>query len=306
MKKIHIQEVVTRDGFQIEGNFIPTEEKISLLNRLSNVGFSRIEVSSFVSPKAVPMLRDAKEVVAAIEKNPDVTYVCLVPNARGAETALSTDIDEINFVMSASETHNLANVRKTHEQSLEELATISSLIKGSTLKLNGSIATTFGCPYEGDVSEKTLFSVIEGYLKRNVMSVTLADTTGMANPAQVEALLGKVRSKWPELEVTLHFHNTRGMGFTNVLAGIRAGVNRYDAALGGLGGCPFAAGATGNICTEDLVHMLHAMGHETTVDLDELLGIAKDLPTIVGHDVPGQVIKAGKISDLHQAPTLSS
>ena len=305
MKKIHIQEVVTRDGFQIEGNFVPTEEKISLLNRLSRVGFSRIEVSSFVSPKAVPMLRDAIEVIAGIEKYPDVTYVCLVPNARGAETALSTDIEEINFVMSASETHNLANVRKTRQESLQELADISSLIEGSSIKLNGSIATSFGCPYEGEVSEETLFSVIEAYLKRGVMSVTLADTTGMANPTQVEALLTKVKSKWPELELTLHFHNTRGMGFPNVLAGIRAGVDRYDSALGGLGGCPFAAGATGNICTEDLVHMLHAMGYETDVDLDELLKIAKDLPDIVGHDVPGQVTKAGKISDLHPVPQAS-
>lgn len=305
MKKIHIQEVVTRDGFQIEENFIPTEEKISLLNRLSRVGFSRIEVSSFVSPKAVPMLRDASEVVAGIEKHPGTTYVCLVPNARGAETALSTDIEEINFVMSASETHNLANVRKTRQESLQELADISSLIKSSPIKLNGSIATSFGCPYEGEVSEETLFSVIESYLERGVMSVTLADTTGMANPTQVEALLTKVKRKWPELELTLHFHNTRGMGFPNVLAGIRAGVDRYDSALGGLGGCPFAAGATGNICTEDLVHMLHAMGFKTDVDLDELLKIAKDLPDIVGHDVPGQVTKAGKISDLHPVPQLS-
>jgi hydroxymethylglutaryl-CoA lyase len=305
MKKIHIQEVVTRDGFQIEDRFIPTKEKIALLNRLSKVGFSRIEVSSFVSQKAVPMLRDAKEVVTGIEKNPDVAYVCLIPNARGAEDALSTNIDEINFVMSASESHNMANVRKTHEQSLAELGNIYSLIKGSSIKLNGSIATSFGCPYEGVVSEETLFSVIEGYLERGVMSVTLADTTGMANPTQVESLLKKVKRKWPELELTLHFHNTRGMGFPNVLAGIRAGVDRYDSALGGLGGCPFAAGATGNICTEDLVHMLHEMGHETNVNLDELLKIAKDLPNIVGHDVPGQVIKAGKISDLHPVPQMS-
>jgi hydroxymethylglutaryl-CoA lyase len=305
MKKIYIQEVVTRDGFQIEGKFVPTEEKILLINRLSKMGFSRIEVSSFVSPKAVPMLRDAIEVVGAIERNPDVTYVCLVPNARGAETALSTDIDEINFVMSASETHNLANIRKTKEQSLGELVNISSLIKGSLLKLNGTIATSFGCPYEGGISEKTIFSLIEGYLERNVMSVTLADTTGMANPTQVELLLTKVKDTWPELELALHFHDTRGMGFTNVLAGISAGVDRFDSALGGLGGCPFAAGATGNICTEDLVHMLHAIGYETNVDLDGLLSIAKDLPNIIGHNVPGQVIKSGKISDLHPKPILA-
>lgn len=305
MKKIHIQEVVTRDGFQIEGSFIPTEEKIGLLNRLSKIGLSRIEVSSFVSPKAVPMLRDAINVVAAIERNPSVTYVCLVPNTRGAEIALSTDIDEINFVMSASETHNLANIRKTIEQSLRELTNISSLIKGSSLKLNGSIAASFGCPYEGDISEKKLFSLITKYLELGIMSVTLADTTGMANPTQVESLLTKVKTTWPELELTLHFHNTRGMGLTNVLAGIRAGVDRYDASLGGLGGCPFAAGATGNICTEDLVHMLHVLGHGTNVDLDGLLSIAKDLPSIVGHNVPGQVIKSGKISDLHPIPNFS-
>lgn len=197
MKAIHIQEVVTRDGFQIEERFIPTEEKIGLLNTLSKIGLSRIEVSSFVSPRVVPMLRDAINVVAAIERDPSVTYVCLVPNTRGAEIALSRDIDEINFVMSASETHNLANTRKTIEQSLRELTNISSLIRGTVLRLNGSIATSFGCPYEGDISKKKLFSIIEGYLERGVMSVTLADTTGMANPTQVESLLTKVRETWP-------------------------------------------------------------------------------------------------------------
>jgi len=173
------------------------------------------------------------------------------------------------------------------------------MLKGSDVKINGSLGTSFGCPFEGEVSEDSVLSFIERYLELGVSSITLADTTGMAHPKQVNQLAEKVRKNWPDLPVTLHFHNTRGMGLANVLEGIRAGINRYDASFGGIGGCPFAPGATGNICTEDLVHMLQLMGYETGVDLDALIAAAKELEKIIGRELPVQVIKARKITDLH-------
>lgn len=300
--RIYIQEVVTRDGFQIEPSFVSTDEKISLINELSQIGLAKIEVTSFVSPKAVPNLRDAEEVMSGIRRDSAVTYVALVPNARGAERAIACGMDEINLVMSGSETHNQANVRRSCEESLKGFAEVIHIAKGSDVLINGTIATSFGCPFEGGIPPVRVLSFIERYLELGMNSITLADTTGMAHPKQVKELSQEVRKKWPTIPLTLHFHNTRGMGLANVLAGVEAGVFRYDSALGGLGGCPFAPGATGNICTEDLVHMLQIMGYETGVDIDLLLDIARKLPNIVGHDVPGQVAKAGKITDLHPTP----
>jgi len=301
-ERIFIHDVVARDGLQIEPVFVPTERKIELIDLLSASGVAKIEATSFVSPKAVPNLRDAAEVMAGIRRNPAVTYVALVPNARGAERALAAAVDEIVLVVSVSETHNRANVRRSVVESFSGFGEVFDVVRGSRLSVVGALATSFGCPFEGVIPEQQVLDGVARYVDLGVSGVTLADTTGMANPRQVEELTGKVRARWPGLDLALHFHNTRGMGLANVLAGLAVGVNRYEGCLGGLGGCPFAPGATGNICTEDLVHMLQAMGYDTGVDLEALLVASRRLGEIVAHDLPGQVVKAGRSTDLHRPP----
>ena len=299
-KRVYINEVAVRDGFQSEPDFVPTEQKIAIVNRLARTGLAKIEVTSFVSPKAIPNLRDAADVMRGIDRVPGVTYVALVPNEKGCERALEAKVDEINLVMSIGEKHNLANMRMTCEQSLEQFRRVMQLTKGSDVRVNGSIATAFGCPFEGDQSVERVLWAAAQYADMGMDSVTLADTTGMAHPAQVSEVVTAFFNDHPYVPLTLHFHNTRGMGLANALAGVAAGAVSFDASLGGIGGCPFAPGATGNICTEDLVHMLESSGIPTGVDLDALLAVARDLPAIVGHDVPGQVLKAGKRTDLHR------
>jgi hydroxymethylglutaryl-CoA lyase len=299
---IVIQEVGPRDGFQIEPAWVETSSKISLIDACSEAGFSRIEVSSFVSPTAVPMLRDAAEVFAKIRRKPGVTYVALVPNLEGARRAIAANANELNLVVSASETHNLANMRMTRDQSLRTFNQIAESVLAPQITLNGTVATAFGCPFEGKQPVETVMDIVSRYLRLGVQGITLADTTGMANPRQVAELVRLTLSQIPSNALTLHFHNTRGMGLANVLAAYQAGARRFDASFGGLGGCPFAPGATGNICTEDLVHMCHEMSLPTGIDLGAVMGIARRLPALLGHDVPGQVIKAGRSHDLHPMP----
>jgi hydroxymethylglutaryl-CoA lyase len=296
------QEVSPRDGLQIEPVWVPTADKIRLIDAFSRTGFSRIEVSSFVSPKAVPALADAADVFAGIARNPDVVYVALVPNLRGAERAVQAGADELNLVMSAGETHNLANMRMTGEQSFAAFAEIVKSVRATDVTLNGTVATAFGCPFEGDQPDDKILALVLRYLDLGVHGITLADTTGMANPVQVERLVGKVLALAGPDRLTLHFHNTRGLGLANVLAAHRAGARRFDAALGGLGGCPFAPGASGNICSEDAIAMAEEMGIPTGIDLPALIALSRTLPALLGHDVPGQVMKAGRVGDLHPAP----
>jgi hydroxymethylglutaryl-CoA lyase len=297
-----VQEVAPRDGLQIEPKWVETADKIALINDLSRAGFSRIEAGSFVSPKAIPALRDGEEVFLGIQRQPGVTYVALVPNLKGAERALSAYADELNMVMSASQTHNLANMRMRCEQSLVAFADIVSMARGTSLSLNATVATTFGCPFEGVISEDRVMQIVDAYLELGVQGISLADTTGMANPRQVHRLVQRVLTRMPASMLTLHFHNTRGLGLSNVLAAYEAGARRFDASLGGLGGCPFAPGASGNICTEDLVNMCDEMGIHTGIDLPHLLEMSRRLPALLGHEMPGQVAKAGRNSDLHPAP----
>lgn len=303
--RIFIHDVVARDGFQIEPSWIPTERKIEIVDLLSQTGVAKIEATSFVSPKAVPNLRDAAEVMAGIRRNPEVTYVALVPNARGAERALAAKVDEIVLVVSASETHNRANVRRSVGESFGGFGEVFDVLRGSATAAVGAIATAFGCPFEGVVSDARVLDCVARYVDLGVAGVTFGDTTGVANPAQVDRLVRAVAKRFPGLALTLHFHNTRGMGLANVVAGLGAGVVRFEGCLGGLGGCPFAPGATGNVCTEDVVHMLESMGCDTGVDLDRLLAASRRLREIVGHELPGQVVKAGKASDRHPVPAES-
>ncbi|HLX24268.1 MAG TPA: hydroxymethylglutaryl-CoA lyase [Usitatibacter sp.] len=305
--RLYINDVAVRDGFQIEKAFVPTATKVELINQLSRTGLHKIEVTSFVSPKAVPALADANEVLAAIERVPGVIYVALVPNVRGVQNAAATakKPDEVNGVISASETHNRANINRTHEQSLAELPTMVKVAHEAGLKITMSLSTTFGCPFEGHVHEDVVLDFVERFIDAGIDGISLADTTGMANPRQVRELAGRVLDQFPppdETFYTLHFHNTRGMGLANVIAGIEAGVRSFDGSVSGLGGCPFAPGATGNICTEDMVNMLEDMGYDTRVDLAKLLAVARRIPNVVGHDVPGQVMKAGQTLELHDPP----
>ena len=302
MTRIFFNEVVTRDGFQIEPEFIPTDAKVALVDALSACGFAKIEVTSFTSAKAIPALRDAEEVMGRIVRAPGVEYTVLVPNLRGAERALQARADELNLVMSTSETHNLANLRMPREKSFAGLKEVIALAAGRAA-INVSLSTCFGCPVEGDLPQDEVLRWADRFARLDVRGLTICDTTGMAHPLQVarmaQALIGRFGDA---LQLTFHFHNTRGMGLANVLAAVQAGIVRFDGSLGGLGGCPYAPGASGNICSEDAIHMLDAMAHDTGIDVARLLATARELPRIVGHGVPGQLAKAGLITDLHPAP----
>ncbi|MDR5828522.1 hydroxymethylglutaryl-CoA lyase [Caballeronia sp. LP006] len=300
--RLLVQEVAPRDGLQIESKWVETADKIALIDGLSACGFTRIEAGSFVSPKAIPALRDGEAVFKGIERQEGVIYVALVPNVKGAQRALDANADELNLVMSASQTHNRANMRMSCEASLEGFGDIVALAQGTKAMLNATVATAFGCPFEGHIDEDRVVSIVRAYRELGIDGITLADTTGMANPRQVARLVTRVLEQVPASALTLHFHNTRGLGLANVLAAYNAGARRFDAALGGLGGCPFAPGASGNICSEDLVNMCDEMGIPTGVDLQKLITLSRTLPALVGHDVPGQVAKAGRNCDLHPVP----
>jgi hydroxymethylglutaryl-CoA lyase len=303
MKRVFFNEVVTRDGFQMEPEFVPTHAKIALIDALSECGFAKIEVTSFTSAKAIPMLRDAEEVMGRIRRVPGVEYTVLVPNLRGAERALQARADELNLVMSTSETHNLANLRMPREKSLAALTEVIRLVDGRT-PINVSLSTCFGCPMEGEVPLDEVLRWAGHFATLGVRGLTICDTTGMAHPLQVSRMVEALQRSFAGMQLTLHFHNTRGMGLANVLAAVQGGIVRFDGSLGGLGGCPYAPGASGNVSSEDAVHMLHAMGYDTGIDVQRLLAVARGLPQLVGHDVPGQLAKAGLITDLHPAPPI--
>jgi hydroxymethylglutaryl-CoA lyase len=303
--RLFIQEVATRDGFQNEARFIETDDKIALIDRLSACGFAKIEVTSFTSPRAIPALRDAEAVMHRIVRAPGVVYTVLVPNVRGAERALSCDVDEVNLVMSVSESHNRANLRMSRSESFAQLRDVIEVVSKTRVAINVSLSTAFGCPMEGDVPEEEVLWWVARFAELGVHGVTLCDTTGMAYPNQVRQLAQRTREQFAALETTLHFHNTRGMALANTMAALDAGIDRFDASLGGLGGCPYAPGATGNVCTEELVHMLELNGYDTGVDLTRALEASASLPGLIGHDVPSQLLKAGRRLDLHPAPEAS-
>jgi hydroxymethylglutaryl-CoA lyase len=301
-----VQEVSPRDGLQIEPTWVETADKIALIDQLSLAGFSRIEAGSFVSPKAIPALRDGEQVFQGIERRPGVIYVALIPNLKGAQRAIESRADELNLVMSASQTHNLANMRMRCEASLAAFADVARFAAEHPVRLNASIATTFGCPFEGKIDEDRVLQIVEAYQALGIQGISLADTTGMANPRQVTRLVKRVLQRVSARDLTLHFHNTRGLGLCNVLAAYDAGARRFDAALGGLGGCPFAPGASGNICTEDLVNLCDEVGIHTGIDLPHLLQLSRRLPALLGHELPGQVVKAGRNCDLHPPPAYTA
>jgi hydroxymethylglutaryl-CoA lyase len=301
-ERVTICEVGTRDGFQIEPDFIPTERKIEVVNRLSATGMPTIEVTSFVSPKAVPQLRDAEEVMAKITRRPGTVYSALVPNDKGAVRAVDAGVDEIHTVVSASESHNLANVNMTIAESIAKLGAVAEVAHRAGLPVSAGISCSFGCPFEGEVPLSRLESVVARLVDLGARGIGLADTTGMANPAQVSRVLEHLVPRFAAIEWTLHTHDTRAMAIPNILAAMEKGVTHFDASIGGLGGCPFAPGASGNVCSEDLIHCLHAMEVETGVDLDALIETSRRVQAIVGRILPGQIVKAGKWDRRYPVP----
>ena len=295
-------EVGTRDGFQIEPDFIPTEQKIEVVDLLSAAGVPRIEVTSFVSPKAIPQLRDAETVMATIKRRPGVRYAALVPDDKGASRAVDAGVNAIHTVLSASESHNLANVNMTVSDSLAKLRGVMEIALRANVPVQAGISTSFGCPFEGDVPMARLEWVVGELVGMGAKAIGLADTTGMANPRQVSRTLEHLMPKFPGIEWTLHTHDTRAMAIPNIPAALELGVTNVDASIGGLGGCPFAPGASGNVCSEDLVHCLHEMGVETGIDLDALIAVSRRVQDIVGRALPGQIVKAGKSNRRYPLP----
>ena len=301
-KRVTMCEVGTRDGFQIEPDFIPTELKIEVVDRLSATGMPRIEVTSFVSPKAIPALRDAEAVMAGIKRRAGTRYSALVPNDKGAVRAVDAGVDDIHTVVSASESHNLANVNMTIAESLSKLAATAQVAHRAGKPVYSGISCTFGCPFEGDVPLTQLESIVRRLVDLGAKGIGLADTTGMANPAQVTRVIEHLAPRFPNVEWTLHTHDTRAMAIPNILAAMEMGVSHLDASIGGLGGCPFAPGASGNVCTQDLVHCLHAMDIETGIDLEALIETSKRVQEIVGRVLPGQIVKAGQWTRRYPLP----
>lgn len=289
---VSIREVGPRDGLQNEDP-VPADAKVELLDALSHTGVGRIEAVSFVHPKAIPQMADADEVWARAEKVNGVRYSALVPNSRGAHRALDAGFGEIEVVVSASNTHNLRNVNRTTDESLDDIAELIALLHDAGASAEVIVATSFGCPFEGDVDPRRVAAIVDRVLADGADRVAFGDTTGMATPRRVTDLLPLVREAHPDVPMLLHFHNTRGTGLANILTALEFGMTEFDASVGGLGGCPYAPGATGNVATEEVVHMLHDMGIDTGIDLDKLIDTAAMAQRIVGRELPSGVLRAG-------------
>jgi hydroxymethylglutaryl-CoA lyase len=289
---ISLREVGPRDGLQNEAP-VSTEAKVELLDALSATGVQRIEAVSFVSPKAIPQMADANDVWAGIARNADVRYSALVPNLRGAQRALEAGFRDIEVVVSASDTHNRKNINRSTDESLDEIAELINLAHGMDAQVQVIVATAWGCPYEGDVPVERVVSVAGRAVRDGADGIAFGDTTGMATPSRVTRLVGELRSAQPDIGLNLHFHNTRGTGLANVLAAMQLGVADFDASVGGLGGCPYAPGASGNVATEELIHMVEDMGVDTGINLDAMIEAAATAERIVGRTLPSQVLRAG-------------
>ncbi|HEY6481607.1 MAG TPA: hydroxymethylglutaryl-CoA lyase [Streptosporangiaceae bacterium] len=290
--RISIREVGPRDGLQNEDP-VPTAAKIELIDRLSETGVERIEAVSFVRPSAIPQMADAEQVWRGIVRSPSVRYSALVPNLRGTSLALAAGVTEIEAVVSASDTHNRKNVNRSTEQSLDDIAQIVDSAHGSGASVQVIVSTAWGCPYEGDVPVERVLWAAGRAVADGADSISFGDTTGMATPGRVTALVGGFRSAHPDTPLNLHFHNTRGAGLANVLTALQLGVADFDASVGGLGGCPYAPGATGNIATEELIYLTEDMGIATGIDLEAMIEAAADAERIVGRQLPSQVLRAG-------------
>jgi hydroxymethylglutaryl-CoA lyase len=295
---IGICEVGPRDGLQNEKVILSVEQKVELIECSAQAGAKIIEIGAFVHPKAVPQMADTDEVAKRIKRIDGVEYRALVMNLRGLERAEAVGIRKVKLTVSASRSHSLSNLKRTPEEVIRGFASCAEYAVNHDIELSGAISTAFGCPFEGKVPLEQVISVISCFREIGVKELSLSDTTGMAHPQQVYEYGMKVKEQFPNVTWFLHFHNTRGMGLANVVAGMLAGIDRYDSSFAGLGGCPFAPGASGNIATEDLIHMCHEMGVQTGYDLDAVLSIGRSIQQIIGHDTASFILKAGKSSDI--------
>ena len=292
-KQVRIREVGPRDGIQSEKALIPTADKIRLVDALSDTGLKLIEAVSFVSPKAVPNMADARDVWEGITRRSGVVYSALVPNRRGAETAAEVGVDSLQVFVAASDGYNLRNVGKTVKESMADLAEVASVADDAGIPLEGTVSSSLGDAYEGDVPPAQAVDVARALTDLGINAISFGDTTGMGTPRGVRELIDAVRAGLPDLTINMHFHDTRGTGLANVLAALDMGVDYFDASVGGMGGSPFASGATGNVATEDLVHMLTDMRIETGIDLDKLLDAARIAQGFIEGDLPSKLLKAG-------------
>jgi hydroxymethylglutaryl-CoA lyase len=297
---VRVREVGPRDGIQSEKAQVSTKDKIRLIDALSASGLCYIEAVSFVSPKAVPQMADAREVWAGIERNPDVFYSALVPNRKGAEIAAEVGMDGVQVFVAASDSYNLRNVRKPVRESIVDVKEVAAVASEANMPVEGTISTAFGCPYEGDVAPERVVEVSRWMVDEGIDTISYGDTTGMATPRRVRDVVEALRDSLPELALNMHFHDTRGTGLANVLAGLQLGVDDFDASIGGMGGSPFAEGATGNIATEDLVHMLADMEIDTGVDIYALIEAGRVAQEVITGELPSKVLKSGPRWDVDE------
>ena len=298
-----ISEVGARDGLQTQPVQVSSADKISMIEAFNRAGLQRIEVTSFVHPKVVPQMADAEAVLSGMPRRAGVRYAAFVPNVKGAERALAAGIDDMKSGVAASETFNSLNVRMTTDVALQAFRDINAVATGSSAQVVGVLGTAFGCPYEGDIPLDSVLRLTGAMIEAGARLIYFADTTGTANPAAIANVIEATGKRWPDMLFGLHLHNTRGLGLANALAGLERGIRDFESSIGGMGGCPYAPLAVGNICTEDFVHMLHGMGYTTGLDLDALIDAARLTETIVNGKLPGMVLRAGKASQLHDAAT---
>ncbi len=298
---VRIREVGPRDGIQSEKASVPTADKVALIDALSDTGLRYIEAVSFVSPKAIPQMADAREVWEGITRREGIVYSALVPNRKGAEIAAEVGVDSMQVFIAASESYNLKNVRKAVRDSIEDVQAVVEVARAARIPVEGTISTAFGDPYEGDVPPERVVQVSRWMMDTGIDTISYGDTTGMATPRRVADVVTALREELPGLTLNMHFHDTRGTGLANVLTALDLGVDYFDASVGGMGGSPYAAGATGNVATEDLVHMLADMEIETGIDLDKLLATARLAQELIEGELPSKVLKAGPRWDVQGA-----
>jgi hydroxymethylglutaryl-CoA lyase len=303
-QKAVICEVAPRDGFQAEHDWIPTDTKVEIIRKLADTGVKSMEITSFVHPKAIPQLKDAEEVVSRSQDLTGIAFRALVPNARGAQRAIDVGIKKLKLMLSATDSHSLSNANATVENAQNALEPIIDLATKNGVKVGGSISVAFGCPYEGIVPVERLMSILDRYTNMGIDEVSLADTTGMANPRQVYSYLGQLKEQFPNMTFSMHLHNTRGMAFANAVAALQRDVIYFDSSVSGLGGCPYAPGATGNVATEDIVHGFEEMGVSTGVELARIIAVAKEVQRILGKtdNDSSYMLQAGPCSELSPKP----
>jgi hydroxymethylglutaryl-CoA lyase len=303
---VRIREVGPRDGIQSERAQVPTTDKIKLIDALSKTGLRLIEAVSFVSPKAVPQMADAGAVLNGIARDPQIFYSALIPNRKGAELAAEARVDGMQVFIAATDSYNLKNVRKPVNESFEDVHEVVQVAESARLPVEGTISTAFGCPYEGDVAPERVIDVTRRMVDEGITAISYGDTTGMGTPRRVKEVVTAVRDAFPELTLNMHFHDTRGTGLANVVAALNLGVDYFDSSIGGMGGSPFAQGTSGNIATEDLVHMLEDMEIDTGVDLDKLLTAGRIAQEFIKGELPSKVLKAGPRSEVAGPVTKAS